>query len=154
MEGFTPVLSMIGGVLVGFAAIALLYFNGRIAGISGMMGGVLRPQQGDTLWRAVFLAGLLTGAALILLLHPAAMDLRFDISDSTIILGGFLVGAGLFGIGWGPVGLCPGPAMTALVSGHPEALIFFTAMVTGMYAHRTVEQFAENRTPTGSMSDG
>ncbi len=94
MEGFTPVLSTIGGVLIGFAAIALLYFNGRIAGISGIMGGVLRPQKSDTLWRAVFLAGLVTGAALILLLHPAAMDLRFDVSDSTIILGGFLVGIG------------------------------------------------------------
>lgn len=59
MEGFTPVQSTIGGVLIGFAAIALLYFNGRIAGISGIMGGVLRPQKGDTLWRAVFLAGLI-----------------------------------------------------------------------------------------------
>ncbi|MEA1053404.1 DUF6691 family protein [Lamprobacter modestohalophilus] len=58
------------------------------------------------------------------------------------------------GSGRGLVGLCPGPAMTALVSGHPEALIFFTAMLTGMYAHRTVDQLAENRTPTGSMSDG
>ncbi|WPL18485.1 putative transporter component [Thiorhodovibrio winogradskyi] len=97
MEGYTPVLSTIGGVLISFATIALLYFNGRIAfngRISGIMGGLLRPQQGDTLWRAVFLAGLMTGAALILLPQPAAMDLRFDVSNSTIILGGFLVGIG------------------------------------------------------------
>lgn len=94
MEGFTPVLSTVGGVLIGLAAVALLYFNGRIAGISGIMGGVLRPQQGDTLWRAVFLAGLIGGALAILWLHPASMALRIDVSDPTVILAGFLVGLG------------------------------------------------------------
>jgi uncharacterized membrane protein YedE/YeeE len=94
MEGFTPVLSTIGGVLIGLAAVALLYFNGRIAGISGIMGGVLRPQEGDTLWRAVFLTGLLTGALLILWLHPESMAIRVDVSDPAVILGGFLVGIG------------------------------------------------------------
>jgi uncharacterized membrane protein YedE/YeeE len=94
MEGFTPVLSTVGGVLIGLAAVALLYFNGRIAGISGIMGGVLRPQEGDTLWRAVFLAGLIAGALAILWLHPAAMALRIDVADPTVILAGFLVGLG------------------------------------------------------------
>jgi uncharacterized membrane protein YedE/YeeE len=94
MEGFTPVLSTIGGVLIGLAAVALLYFNGRIAGISGIMGGVLRPQAGDTLWRAVFLLGLLAGALLVRWLHPESFELRFDVSDPTVILGGFLVGIG------------------------------------------------------------
>lgn len=94
MEGFTPVLSTLGGVLIGLAAVALLYFNGRIAGISGIIGGVLRPHPGDTLWRALFLLGLASGAALILWLHPVAMALEFDVSDPTIILGGFLVGLG------------------------------------------------------------
>jgi uncharacterized membrane protein YedE/YeeE len=94
MEGFTPVLSTLGGVLIGLAAVALLYFNGRIAGISGIIGGVLRPNPGDTLWRALFLLGLATGAALILWLHPVAMALEFDVSDPTVILGGFLVGLG------------------------------------------------------------
>lgn len=94
MEGFTPVLSSIGGVLIGLAAIALLFFNGRIAGLSGILGGVLRPQEGDTLWRAVFIAGLLTGALLILWLHPASMAVRVDVSDPAVILGGLLVGLG------------------------------------------------------------
>jgi uncharacterized membrane protein YedE/YeeE len=94
MEGFTPVLSTLGGVLIGLAAVALLYFNGRIAGISGIIGGVLRPHPGDTLWRSLFLLGLATGAALILWLHPVAMALEFDVSDPTIVLGGFLVGLG------------------------------------------------------------
>lgn len=94
MEGFTPVLSSIGGVLIGLAAIALLFFNGRIAGLSGILGGVLRPQEGDTLWRAVFIAGLLTGALLILWLHPASMAVHVDVSDPAVILGGLLVGLG------------------------------------------------------------
>jgi len=94
MEGFTPVLSTIGGVLIGLAAVGLLYFNGRIAGISGIMGGVLHPQEGDTLWRAVFVLGLLAGALLILWLHPISFDLRIDVSDPVVLLGGFLVGIG------------------------------------------------------------
>jgi hypothetical protein len=81
-------------------------------------------------------------------------DTEFHIPTRTDIDQRLLLGAGLFGIGWGLVGLCPGPAMTALVSGHPEALIFFTAMVTGMYAHRTVDLLAEIQTPTGTTSDG
>ncbi len=94
MEGFTPILSSIGGVLIGLAALGLLYFNGRIAGISGIVGGILRPSEGDTLWRAVFLLGLLAGALLILWLHPAAMAIQIDVTDPTVILGGFLVGIG------------------------------------------------------------
>ena len=94
MEGFTPVLSSIGGVLIGLAAIALLYFNGRIAGLSGIMGGVLRPQKGDTRWRTLFVAGLLVGALLILWFHPQSMAIRIGVSDTTVILGGLLVGLG------------------------------------------------------------
>jgi uncharacterized membrane protein YedE/YeeE len=94
MEGFTPVLSTIGGVLIGLAAVGLLYFNGRIAGISGIMGGILHPQEGDTLWRALFVVGLLAGALLILWLHPVSFDLRIDVSDPIVLLGGFLVGIG------------------------------------------------------------
>lgn len=94
MEGFTPVMSTIGGVLIGLAAVGLLYFNGRIAGISGIMGGILHPQEGDTLWRALFVLGLLAGALLILWLHPVSFDLRIDVSDPIVLLGGFLVGIG------------------------------------------------------------
>jgi uncharacterized membrane protein YedE/YeeE len=87
-------MSTIGGVLIGLAAVGLLYFNGRIAGISGIMGGILHPQEGDTLWRALFVLGLLAGALLILWLHPVSFDLRIDVSDPIVLLGGFLVGIG------------------------------------------------------------
>lgn len=94
MEGFTPVLSLIGGVLIGLAAIALLFFHGRIAGLSGIVAGVLRPKEGDTLWRATFVLGLLAGAFLLLTVHPAAMRIHVDVSDAAVILGGLLVGLG------------------------------------------------------------
>lgn len=94
MEGFTPVLSSIGGALIGLAAIALLYFNGRVAGLSGILGGVLRPKRHDTLWRAVFIAGLLVGSLLVLLFHPQSMAIRIGVSDPAVILGGLLVGLG------------------------------------------------------------
>ena len=58
MTNFTPVASFIGGVLIGLSAAAMLLFNGKIAGISGILAGVLRPVKADALWRACFLGGL------------------------------------------------------------------------------------------------
>ncbi len=94
MLGFTPVLSSIGGILIGLAAVGLLLFNGRIAGISGILGGVLRPAVNDTLWRIVFIAGLLVGALIIKRLDPAAMAIHIDVTLPTVVLGGLLVGLG------------------------------------------------------------
>lgn len=94
MQGFTPYFSLTGGILIGLAAIALLYFNGRIAGLSGIVGGVIQPTRGDAAWRAVFIAGLLCGGVLIRLFHPEAMQVRIDVSIPAVVLGGLLVGLG------------------------------------------------------------
>ncbi len=94
MEGFTPLLSSLGGILIGLGAVGLLYFNGRIAGISGIVAGVLRPKPKDTLWRVLFIGGMLVGALLIRWLHPAALAIQIDVSYATVLLGGFLVGIG------------------------------------------------------------
>ena len=94
MESFTPVLSGIGGAAIGLAAIALLLINGRIAGISGIADGVLHPEEDDTLWRVLFVAGLLTGAALLRWLHPDALEVRIDVPLHMVLVGGFLVGIG------------------------------------------------------------
>lgn len=94
MQGFTPYLSFTGGILIGLAAIALLYFNGRIAGLSGIVGGLLQPNSGDVAWRATFIIGLLCGAVLIRLFHPEAMQIRIDVSLPAVVLGGLLVGIG------------------------------------------------------------
>ena len=65
-----------------------------------------------------------------------------------------VAGAVLFGIGWGLVGLCPGPALTALVSGYGKALIFFISMIAGMYAFRTLDLLAGMLTKQGAEVDG
>ena len=62
MENFTPISATIGGLLIGASAVMLLLLHGRIAGISGILGGLLPPQSGDGLWRLLFLAGLVIGA--------------------------------------------------------------------------------------------
>lgn len=58
-QHFTPWTSLAGGMLIGLAAALLILFNGRIAGISGILGGLLRPRSGDLGWRIAFLAGLI-----------------------------------------------------------------------------------------------
>ena len=57
MHNFTPLASLLGGVLIGLSASAMLLLDGKIAGISGILAGVLKPVKGDTLWRVCFLAG-------------------------------------------------------------------------------------------------
>ncbi len=73
MQNFTPVTALAGGALIGLAASALLLFTGRIAGISGIVGGLLRPERGEWSWRAAFLAGLLAGGLALLAFLPDAI---------------------------------------------------------------------------------
>jgi uncharacterized membrane protein YedE/YeeE len=94
MEGFTPWAALAGGTLIGLAALLLLLCNGRIAGISGIMGGSLQPARGDLLWRVLFFFGLLTGGLVTLWWWPAALDIRIDVSTPAVILAGLLVGLG------------------------------------------------------------
>jgi uncharacterized membrane protein YedE/YeeE len=95
MESFTPIASAIGGVLIGIAAAGLLMFHGRIAGISGIAGGIFRQRErGDTAWRVMFLVGLFAAGVIWSYFRPE--DYAFGIERST----GALVAAGLaVGIG-------------------------------------------------------
>lgn len=65
MANFTPFSALAGGALIGLAAVLLMLFHGRIAGISGILGGLVPPRAGDMAWRITFLAGLVAGAALM-----------------------------------------------------------------------------------------
>lgn len=94
MEGFTPILSSLGGIMIGLAAIGLLLFNGRIAGVSGILGGLLYPKPNTMAWRVLFIAGLLSGALLVSWVFPAALAIRIDVSTLGVIIGGLLVGLG------------------------------------------------------------
>jgi len=90
---FTPWTSLAGGLLIGLAAAAFVLLNGRIAGISGILGGLLRPAQGDIAWRTAFLAGLI-GAPLAYGLFAALPEVRIDAGDMTLVAAGLLVGIG------------------------------------------------------------
>lgn len=94
MENFTPVASLIGGILIGLSASAMLLFNGKITGISGIVAGLLRPAKGDAVWRAAFIAGLLTGGLILSLLSSQAFEIGVVRSGGAFALAGLLIGFG------------------------------------------------------------
>jgi uncharacterized membrane protein YedE/YeeE len=87
-------VALIGGVLIGLAATWLLSFNGRIAGISGIAGGVLFPVRGDTAWRLAFLVGLIGAAGMYMHFVPGAFVPRMEFPRWALLAGGVLVGFG------------------------------------------------------------
>ncbi|HHO52782.1 MAG TPA: YeeE/YedE family protein [Deltaproteobacteria bacterium] len=95
MDNFTPISALLGGALIGTAASIMLYFNGRIAGISGIYGGLLRPTPGDTAWRATFVGGLLLGGLALALFAPDTIAPPSTRSLLATALAGLLVGVGV-----------------------------------------------------------
>jgi uncharacterized protein len=83
-----------GGALIGLAAAALLLLDGRIAGISGIVAGLLTPRSGDTAWRALFVAGLIAGGALLPALTADPFDGLADTAPARLVAAGLLVGFG------------------------------------------------------------
>lgn len=92
-QSFTPWSSLAGGILIGVAASVLILFNGRIAGISGIIGGLLKPSGGDIGWRIAFIGGLL-GAPLIYRLTTELPTIEIDAGNGVLIAAGLLVGVG------------------------------------------------------------
>jgi uncharacterized membrane protein YedE/YeeE len=90
---FTPWSALIGGVIIGVAAAMLALVNGRIAGISGIVGGLLRPATNDLAWRAAFLAGLIA-APLLYAMAATLPAIVVDANYPTLIAAGLLVGTG------------------------------------------------------------
>ena len=90
---FTPWTSLAGGLLIGVAASILLLFNGRIAGVSSIVGGLLRPTGGEFGWRIAFVVGLVC-APLVYGLATALPAVRIDADMGTLIVAGLLVGLG------------------------------------------------------------
>lgn len=88
---FTPWASLAGGILIGMAAAMLVLLNGRIAGISGIVGGLLVPRRHETGWRLAFVAGLLS-APLAMGCYP--LTPRIDASFGLLVVAGLLVGIG------------------------------------------------------------
>lgn len=93
MENFTPYSALAGGAFIGFAAVILLAFNGRIAGISGIMNGAISGSR-DSMWRWCFLAGLLVGGGAYIWLTPLQFVVRTNFPVPMTIVAGLLVGFG------------------------------------------------------------
>ena len=90
---FTPWPALAGGLLIGLAAAAFVLVNGRIAGISGILGGLLRPVPGDVAWRVAFLAGLVAAPLAYAVVAPLP-TVRIDAGTGTLLTAGLLVGLG------------------------------------------------------------
>ena len=90
---FDPWRALGGGVLIGVAAVVFARLAGRIAGISGIVGGLLRPHRHDVAWRVAFIVGMIAAPLLYVLLGHA-IDVRIDAPVGVLLLAGLLVGFG------------------------------------------------------------
>ena len=138
---FTPIPSLIGGVLIGLATGLALLFNGKIAGISGVMGRILRSTPGDALWRVWFVVGLVAGGALTFALYPPSTNLDFShanvfwmamagllVGFGTRLGGGCTSGHGVCGISRGSTGAVTATVVFMIVAG---LVVFIRSQLTG-----------------------
>jgi uncharacterized membrane protein YedE/YeeE len=124
MTDFTPIQSLIGGALIGLSAVLLMALHGRVAGMTGILTGVIPPVASDWRWRAAFLAGAII-APVIYLAAGGIIPFEVPVSTGALIFGGLLVGIGVhFGNG------CPsGHGICGLARFSPRSL---AAVVTFM----------------------
>jgi hypothetical protein len=127
MESFTPVSALLGGVLLGLAASELLWLDGKVAGISGIVGGLLRRE--DVGWRGAFVAGLVAGGAILRFALPSAFTITVAEPLPLILAAGLLVGFGTQ-LGNGCTG---GHGVGGVSRGSPRSLVATaTFMATGI----------------------
>ena len=94
MDDFTPFASIIGGTILGIAALILFATVKRIAGVSGIIGGLLLFKKNDTAWRVMFLSGLIFGGLILSKVYPKTLSIELTYSTPALILAGLLVGFG------------------------------------------------------------
>lgn len=131
MEYFTPISATIGGLLIGLAATLMLWTNGRITGISGIVSGVLIPSKTDTVWRACFVAGLILGPIGYIAVSGQGLTIVTQASPLLAVVAGLAVGIGTR-LGSGCTsghGIC-GIARFSKRSFLATAVFMLTAMIT------------------------
>ena len=134
---FTPVASLAGGALIGLAAVLLMALHGRIAGMTGIIGGTLPPVSADWPWRVAFLAGAI-GAPALFLLAGGTIDFAVPVSTPALIVGGLIVGVGVtFGSG-----CTSGHGVCGIGRGSPRSLVatgtFVVSAVATVYLTRHI----------------
>lgn len=124
-------LPLLGGVLIGLAVTIMLLFNGRVVGISGIIAGLIKPQQQDTLWRFNFVLGLVIGGLILNFSWPSVFQNTIVASNTQIFIAGLLVGFGtLLGNG-----CTSGHGVCGISRLSPRSLIAtFVFMFTGIVA--------------------
>ena len=136
MTEFTPVSASIGGLLIGGSAALLLILNGRTAGISGILGGLLQPQSNDIRWRLAFLAGLLLAPLAYMAAGGPRPEIEITSIPGLIVLGGLLVG---FGTRLG-AGCTSGHGVCGIGRGSPRSLaataMFMTVAIVTVFVTR------------------
>ncbi|HIL93307.1 MAG TPA: YeeE/YedE family protein [Cycloclasticus sp.] len=96
MENFTPYTSLAGGILIGISASILMYLNGRIAGISGIVSGIFNgPSMQEKVWRLAFVGGLIGGAFAYAYFFPIDVAPREHMTTALLVVGGLIVGIGV-----------------------------------------------------------
>ena len=91
-----PWLPILGGALIGLSAVLLMAFHGRIAGISGILAGVLPPFASDWGWRAAFLVGAIAAPAVLFALSGQTIAFENPVPTAFVVVGGLLVGIGTY----------------------------------------------------------
>ena len=129
---FTPMASLVGGVMIGVAALLLMLLHGRVMGISGILGGIVRPAARDDVpWRLLFVAGALLGPLAVIYLVGRPVEMVPVASGLVLPVAGFLVGLGT-AIGSGCTsghGIC-GLARLSMRSAAAVGMFMITAVVT------------------------
>ena len=129
---FTPMASLVGGVMIGVAALLLMLLHGRVMGISGILGGIVRPAARDDVpWRLLFVAGALLGPLAVVYLVGRPVEVVPVASGLVLPVAGFLVGLGT-AIGSGCTsghGIC-GLARLSMRSAAAVGMFMITAVVT------------------------
>lgn len=137
-EGST-LTALAGGVLIGGAASILLLLNGKIAGISGIAGGLLNPQKNDIAWRLTFLLGLVISPVLYETVHPLS-KVTVHAGNMTLIVAGLLVGIGTRYAS----GCTSGHGICGLARLSPRSLAAtFAFMLAGAFTVFLVRQFTQ-----------
>ena len=95
MTEFTPWLSIAGGILIGLSSTLLMLFHGRIAGMTGILSGLIPPFASDWAWRVAFMGGAILAPALIFL-SGGNVSYQVPVSTNNLIIGGLIVGVGVF----------------------------------------------------------